>query len=278
MIADNEPTKLTAGAARERAADSKGTPVVLLTYNVLNGGRGREEELYDIIGAQDADVILLQEVADAEFVTRLAERMRYNFFVAKSNSWLTVALLARLPIRNASGFHPRILRHTCLCATVEYAPGKTLKLYGIHLAAPAYTLPVEMYRLRELNSILDHIREARAERIILAGDLNSIAPGDAVDLSGVPLKVRAAVVLQGGLIARQVVRKLTKNRFTDCYRSLHPGTNGFTLPPAPPRVRLDYFFVNDALAPHLRACEVVETPREVRHASDHLPVRMELEL
>lgn len=254
------------------------SPVVFLTYNILNGGRGREKELYEIIGAQDADVILLQEVADARFVSALAARLHYNFFVAESNSQLTLALLTHLPIREAVSFHPKILRHTCLHATLEHAPQAPLSLYGIHLAAPAYTLAVEVYRLRELNVILKEIGRERTGRIVLAGDLNSIAPGDMVDLNGVPWQVRASVILQGGLVARQAVKKIVGNGFTDCYRALHPGKNGFTLPPDPPRVRLDYFFINASLSTSLRGCEVIEIPDAVRRASDHLPVRMELNL
>ncbi len=252
--------------------------VIFLTYNILDGGRGRENDLSEIIAAQNADVILLQEVVEKNFVVELAVRLKANYFIAESNSPRTIALLSRLPILKASSFHPRVLRHTCLQATLEYAPAQTFAIFGIHLAAPAYTLFVELYRLRELDLILKQIKELRAEKIVLAGDFNSIAPGDAVDLGGLPWRVRASVILQGGLIARQVIGKLRAENFVDCFRALHPREHGFTLPPNPPRVRLDYFFVNDTLRHNIRACNVVITPLGVQRASDHLPVRMVLEL
>lgn len=252
--------------------------VTFLTYNILDGGRGRENDLFEIITAQNADVILLQEIIEKKFVIELAARLNLNYFIAKSNSVRTLALLTRFPMRDASSFHPSILRHTCLKAALAYAPQETFTIFGIHLAAPAYTLRVELYRLRELNLILKQIEQARAEEIILAGDFNSIAPGDELDLTGLTWQVRASVVLQGGLMARHVIQKIRRHQFVDCYRELHPRENGFTLPPHPPRVRLDYFFVNNALRQNLRACDVVITPLSVQRASDHLPVRMVLEL
>lgn len=252
--------------------------VTFLTYNILDGGRGREKELFEIIAAQNADVILLQEIIGRNFVEELAARLGADFFIAESNSRRTIALLTRFSIHNAASFHPRLLRHTCLEAVLECAPQRNITIFGVHLAAPAYTLFVELYRLREANVILKHIAAAHAERIVLAGDFNSIAPNDAVDLSGLPWHLRASVILQGGLLARQVIGKIHAQHFIDCFRALHSRENGFTLPPNPPRVRLDYFFVNDILRHSLRACNVVTLPDAIRNASDHLPVRMELEL
>ena len=252
--------------------------LTFLTYNILDGGRGREQELFEIIAAQNADVILLQEAVEKEFVVELAARLNANYFIAESNSWRTIALLTRLPIQNASSFQPRILRHTCLQATLEYAPQKTLAIFGIHLCAPAYTLLVEMYRLRELNLILKHIAATRAEKVILAGDCNAIAPGDKPDFSHLPFSLRLSIFLQGGYVARQAIAKIRAHGFTDVFRAAHPNENGYTLPASQPNTRLDYFFVNDALRQTVRACDVVITPLGVSRASDHLPVRMEIEL
>ncbi len=252
--------------------------MTFLTFNILDGGRGREKELFEIIAAQNADVILLQEVAEKDFVVELAARLNANYFIAESNSWRTIALLSPLPIRDASSFHPRILRHTCLQATLEYAPQKTFSVFGIHLCAPAYTILVEMYRLRELNLILKRVAQSGAEKIIVAGDCNAIAPGDRPDFSHLPLSLRLSIFLHGGYIARQAIAKIRAHGLTDVFRALHPNVNGYTLPATQPNTRLDYFFVNDALRQNLRACDVVVSPSSVHRASDHLPVRMELEL
>lgn len=252
--------------------------LVFLTYNICDGGAGRTAELFKIVRAQDADVILLQEVMDDSPVAVLAAEQGAQCYVAESNSPRRVALISRLPIQAASSFHPVILRHGALAATLEYAPGQTLTVFGIHLSAPAFTLPVEFYRLLELRAILRDIKTRAAERMMIAGDLNSIAPGDRVALDGLPRRLRLEVLLQGGLLARQVIGRLGAAEFLDCYRALHPREDGFTLPPAPAQVRLDYFFVNRNLCANVRACEVVTAPPEVKRASDHLPVRLELEM
>lgn len=253
-------------------------PLRVLTYNILDGGRGREQELFEIIARQDADVVVLQEVAERTFVTQLAARLGASVYIAESNSGRTLALLSRLTICETSDFHPRVLRHTCLKAVLEYAPGETLTVYGIHLAAPAYTLLVELYRLRELSAIFRHVATRAADKLIFAGDFNSIAPGDSPDFSDLPFSLRLSIFLQGGYMARQVIGRMRARDFTDVYRALHPNGKGYTLPAPQPNTRLDYFFVNKALMQNVRACDVVSTPDAVKHASDHLPVVMELQM
>jgi endonuclease/exonuclease/phosphatase family metal-dependent hydrolase len=258
--------------------DGGGRRVRFLSYNILDGGRGREAELEEILAAQDADVVLLQEVAGQEFVRRLAARQDYSFFVGESNSRRTIALLTRLRIVEASSFRPPILRHTCLHATLEYAPNAALVLLGVHLAAPAFTLPVEFYRLLELNAIFGRLSAGGAQRTLVAGDMNSLAPGDTPDFRSLPLRVRLGIFLRGGHAARQVIGRMRAKGFVDAYRTLNPTVPGYTFPAGMPKARLDYFFVSADLAPALRECAVVMTPAGVRRASDHLPLRMELEL
>jgi len=182
-----------------------------------------------------------------------------------------------LEILRAQSFHPPVLRHGLLEADLEGARGQPLALYGVHLAAPAFTLPVELYRLRELGVILNRIQAAGRERVVVAGDFNSIAPGDEVNLRGVSWFVRASLVLQGSLFARRVIARMQQKGFVDGYRCASKGS-GFTFPADAPRARLDYVFTSASLAPHIKACEVVTNPDSVERASDHLPVRLELDL
>lgn len=251
--------------------------MTFLTYNILDGGRGREQALINILTAQNADVILLQEVESGWDFTDILTRRGYGFYLAESNSPRNIALLSRLPPVRLEAFHPRRLRHTCLRAELEYAPGKTFTVYGVHLCAPAYTLPLEMYRLLELNVILKFVHRTATDKFLIAGDFNSIAPGDSPNFANLPFSLRLAVFLHGGYVARQVICYLRLRGFTDAYRSLNPTANGYTLPANQPNTRLDYFFLNPALKPALRACEVVTQPPLVQQASDHLPVRMELD-
>jgi endonuclease/exonuclease/phosphatase family metal-dependent hydrolase len=112
--------------------------------------------------------------------------------------------------------------------------------------------------------ILKHIAETRADKVVVAGDFNSIAPDDHPDFSHLPLSLRLSILLQGGYF------------FVDAFRELHPHERGFTLPASHPNTRLDYFFVSADLRDSIRACEVVVTPSGVQNASDHLPLRLDL--
>lgn len=252
--------------------------VVFLTYNILDGGVGRENELVEIIAAQDADVILLQEVAAGAFVQGLAERLGMQSYVAAGNDGRAIALLTRLRLAAAETFRPALLRHTLLQATLETAPGQTFSLFGVHLAAPAFSLWVEWYRLRELRLILDYIARVSGERTVVAGDFNSIAPGDAPNFRELPLRFRLAIFLHGGYFARQVIGRMRGNGFTDAFHIMHPNALGYTFPAYRADTRFDYFFVNERLRGNVRACAVVTQPESVKRASDHLPVRMELEV
>jgi exodeoxyribonuclease-3 len=260
------------------SAAPKSTFLRFLTYNILDGGQGRERELTEILAAQDADIIVLQEVVGREFVTGLAAQLKANYFIAESNSWRTIALVTRLAIENVTVFRPMILRHTCLQATLTCAPNKTLTVFGIHLGAPAYTLPVELRRLSELKAILGQVRASGAERVIVAGDFNSIAPGDSPALKHLPLSLRFSIFVQGGYVARQVIGNIRAQGFTDAFREMHPNDAGYTFPTWQPNTRLDYIFVNEALRGAVSSCEVIQTPREIPCASDHLPVRLDLAL
>jgi len=252
--------------------------VTLLTWNILDGGRGREAALGEIIASQRADLIVLQEVMAREFVTQLAARLKAQSYIAASRSGRHVALLSRLPIVAASDVQPGTLRHGLLKAQVEYASDRRLNVFGVHLAAPAYTLPVELWRRREVGFVLREAARAGRDHTVIAGDFNSIAPGDRVDLGGLPVRVRWSVYLQGGLVARQVIGKMRGAGFVDSYRALNPHADGFTLPPNPPRVRLDYIFVSRDLREALRQSRVIDVPPTSVPLSDHLPVRLDMEL
>jgi endonuclease/exonuclease/phosphatase family metal-dependent hydrolase len=247
-----------------------------LTYNILDGGRGREAALTKIIKAQAADIVLVQEVAEESFVQSLAAACQAEYLIAESNSWRRIAILSRLPVREASGNRLAVLRHGLLQAQIEYTPGQRLHVMGLHLAAPALSLPVELYRLRELQVILR--RMPLTGGVVLGGDFNAIAPGDAPDLRHMPRRLRLAVFLLGGHVAHQAIGAVRAAGLYDVYRGLHPDVPGYTLPAQRPNVRLDYFFVNEILRSCCRACDVVTGPAAVQAASDHLPVSMELEV
>jgi endonuclease/exonuclease/phosphatase family metal-dependent hydrolase len=67
--------------------------------------------------------------------------------------------------------------------------------------------------------------------------------------------------------------------YIDAWRALHANQNeepGYTFPVWNPHVRLDYVFTPAEYASRFIGCEVRQAPHEVRAASDHLPLLVEI--
>ena len=250
--------------------------VRILTYNIENGGEGREDLIREVLRSSRADVCLLQEIIDPEFIHRLAAALNQNYFVTRSRGRLQAALLSRFPIASQNTYHPGRLTHPLLEATVEYRPGSTLALFGVHLVAPAFDLRIELQRVKQLGEILRRIGELRPGPYVMAGDFNAVAPGDSINLKHLPASLRLSIQLHGGTVARQAIARVRKAGLIDSYRKVHSGALGYTLPAAGPNVRLDYIFADPAL--DVIGSEVVTEPPAVHSASDHLPLWAEFRL
>jgi endonuclease/exonuclease/phosphatase family metal-dependent hydrolase len=255
----------------------------LMTYNTLNGGKGREELITEVIRANNPDVVILQELDGPVLLEALARQLDMHSFFAKANLQVlvdrrnfriaahNVGLLSRYPIVSSHSYRSFPLRRTLLEATIEYAPGQRLALYGVHLKA-ILLIGAEIWRLGEISLILRRIKKRQVDKCIVAGDFNTVAKGDHPNIHEFPKPMQTALKWQLGKIYRFAIPRLVKAGFTDCYRKLHPAEHGFTLPTPRPNTRLDYIFVSSALVPALRTCEVITTPEGVHKASDHYPV------
>ena len=106
---------------------------------------------------------------------------------------------------------------------------------------------------------------------VLAGDFNTLAPGEQLELKRLPPRLRPLVWLSGGRIKWRTIATVLENGYVDAFRALHPADPGLTVPTIDPHVRLDYMFVPIAFRDRVVACEVVRHPDAVT-ASDHFPV------
>jgi exonuclease III len=156
-------------------------------------------------------------------------------------------------------------------ATLELAPKQHLRVYGVHLVARPLVL-LEMWRWWEIKTALHRIRPHMAKPCLLAGDFNAIGPGDPVNVGEWPHHLKRMLTWYGGRVPRWVVSEVKAAGFVDCFRSLHPHEDGFTLPTPLPNSRLDYILANEALTSRLIECRVVREPLAVEQASDHYPV------
>jgi endonuclease/exonuclease/phosphatase family metal-dependent hydrolase len=249
----------------------------LMTYNILDGGAGREQLILDVLKAVGADAVLLQEVMDPSIVQSFATALNMYFFFAEGNSKRHLALLSRFPIISRHSHHPFPLRYTLLEATIECALDRYIHLFGVHLQAH-YAVFNEWWRTWEIKTILQRVAKYHSNPSLIAGDFNAVAPEDRVNIQALPARLKIILFLQGGRIFRHTIAKIISAGFIDCYRVLHPCDDGFTLPTPVPHVRLDYIFASQSLARCIQRCDVVTEPPVAHGASDHYPIMAEFEL
>ena len=157
------------------------------TYNLLVGGRGRETLIGDVLARIDADVIALQEVCNLQFVAELAARLRMEAFVGEPSDPLPschIAILSRRPARSWSNRQHvgRMLRSHLQCEIeTGWADMPALGIHCVHLAARfGERNKGEARRMGELTAVLEGITEQPPVPHLIAGDFNSLAPGDEV--------------------------------------------------------------------------------------------------
>lgn len=244
----------------------------VLTYNILDGGIGRESLIIKTIQTTNPDIVLLQEVFDSTPLEDFASQLRMQHFLAHGNSHRHLAILSRFPIIEAHTYHPfpPSLKST-LYAKVEYSPGLFVHAFGMHLV-PHPFIAFELWRKWEKDVALRKALSSDSEPSFLAGDLNAIAPGDKPNTQFWPRFLKLMLALQGGRLFHFAIQDILLKGFTDCYRTLHSENEGFTLPTGTPTTRLDYIFANQVLGDKLQSCSIINEPPEAEEASDHYPL------
>ena len=253
-------------------------PLRVMTYNVLDGGVNRESYILQVIQAVNPDLIVMQEVTDANILRSFGQTLRMQSFIGNGNRERKVALLSRLPVIDFKSHHPLLpIWHNVIEVEVEYRTDRTFRLFGVHLVANLW-VGFELWRLLEIRYILRYAQESKNELCLITGDFNTAAPTDTFMIKRMPKKIKNILRLQGNRIFGFSIQSVLASGFIDCFRSMNPKEDGFTLPPPQPNTRLDYIFTNPAMKQHLTKCWVVREPNAVTNASDHYPVVAEFHL
>jgi exodeoxyribonuclease-3 len=243
--------------------------VRLLSYNIRHGGRGREPHLASVIASCSPDLVVLQEAVEPAVVERLATETSLPHW--KATAGHSLAYISRIPVVDGRWHHPWGLRRALLDITL---PDVDLRVFGVHLSA-VHSWWTERRRGRELKLILQCMTDAPGLHVVV-GDFNTLAPGEQLDVSRLPARLRALVWLSGGRIRWQTIQLMLEAGYIDGFRVLHPREDGSTFPTWDPHVRLDYVFLPGPYASRLAACDVVRGARGVANASDHLPLFAQL--
>jgi endonuclease/exonuclease/phosphatase family metal-dependent hydrolase len=240
----------------------------IATYNVLWGGVGREDAIHDVLRGIAPDVAVLTELTTLASLDALAPAIGSHTAISGPAGWKErTGIVSRWPIVSSRAFGPPWNRRKWIEATIQPPDGPPVRVCGVALAAHQMWTH-EVWRRAEVSYLLAAVRAPIDHALLLAGDFNTIARGDAVALDREPMYVRATRWPQFGMIAQGSIAPLARAGFTDCYRACHPDASGFTIASHNPTARIDYIFASAALRPRLRGCDVVDAGA----ASDHLPV------
>ena len=239
--------------------------VRILSYNIRKGGGGRERELAAVVRACAPDLVVLQEATQPSVVERVAADC--GMAQAESRAGNSLGFISRARVQ-AFGWHkPRVSRHAFL--EIQLANSEA-RVFGVHLSA-VHAAWTERHRIMELRALLKSIAQHQHGFHLLAGDFNTLAPGELLDLRKLPSRLRALVWLSGGRVRWRTIQIVLDSGYVDAFRTSHPGVPGFTFPTWDPHARLDYFFAPLQHAARVQACEIMDVPG-VREASDHLPL------
>jgi exodeoxyribonuclease-3 len=239
--------------------------VRVLTYNICRGGHGKEDQIAAVVAAVDPDITVFQEATVPAVVEKVATRMGMAQWAASRGE--SLAFMSRRQVRHFQWHHPRLSRHAFL--EIEPGPGE-LRIFGLHLSA-LYSAWTERHRVIELRNLLASIARHQHGFHLLAGDFNTLAPGDMLDFRKLPRRLRALVWLSGGTIRWKTIRLVLDAGYADAYRLIHGAEVGHTFPSWAPHVRLDYFFTPSGFANRVRHCDIVHHAAAAV-ASDHLPL------
>jgi endonuclease/exonuclease/phosphatase family metal-dependent hydrolase len=244
----------------------------LLTYNIRFGGVGRVGPMSAVINAASPDVVVLQEATRPDVVKDLAAATAMPTWAADAGH--SVGFMSRLEIAHHQWHRPRSSRR----AFLEIVPaGDRVRIFGIHLSA-VHSNWTERRRVRELRAVLAGIEKHQHGFHVLAGDFNTLAPGETLDVRRLPPRLRAVIWVTGRQIRWETIKIMLDASYLDAYRTVHTDDPGYTFPVRDPHVRLDYVFVPAAFGARLTACHVLSDHPRATEASDHLALAADLDL
>jgi exodeoxyribonuclease-3 len=241
----------------------------LLSYNIRHGGVGRVDAIGGVIRACAPDVVVLQEATRPDVVRALAAQTGLREF--GSHRGQSLGFLSRRAVAKAVWRRPLLSRHAFLELTLAEPD---LHVVGVHLSA-VHAAWTERRRLIELASLLRTVKARQPGFHLLAGDFNTLAPGERFDVHRLPARLRPLVWLSGGSIRWKTIAAVLAAGYADAWRTLHPDREGATFPTWGRHLRLDYVFTPATDVRRVLRCEVMELP-DAPKASDHFPLLAEI--
>ena len=166
----------------------------MLSYNIQRGGVGRERALQRVILRCRPDLVVFQEATRPSVIEQLAEGTGMpNMAAAQRQS---LAFMSRIPVDHYEWHRPRFSRHAFL--EIGFTE-MSFRVFGVHLSA-VHAAWTERRRAFELRALLKSIARHQSGFHALAGDFNTLAPGELLDVTRLPRRLRALVWISGGRV------------------------------------------------------------------------------
>jgi endonuclease/exonuclease/phosphatase family metal-dependent hydrolase len=230
----------------------------VMSYNIHHaegrGGKIDVERIAELIKAQNADIVALQEVdrgvartGRRDLIAELARLTEMNFCFGKNIDYqggdYGNAILTRFPILESTNTHYRMLskrEQRGLLAAVLEVDGQRVLFLNTHLDY----LKGDAQRLANVTQVKELLKAYPGLPVILCGDFND-TPGDR-----------------------------TYNRLSEFLQDAWKEAgerSGFTFPSADPAKRIDYIWISKQVQP-------IRTWLPDSKASDHLPIVAEFSM
>lgn len=250
--------------------------ITVLSYNILEGGQDRFEEIITIVKSVKPDILCLQEVNGWEqddwktlklFAFKTGFKT-YELGQAK-NSDYHVATFSKLPIL----FHQTFvgIQNAALHMVVDTNVGE-VSICNVHLSPYE-----ESYRLEEIDKVLKS--QLKYKNSIIVGDMNSLSFHDGYknDVVSQLNMTQLKKFTKGGKLTFDVIVKVEGQQYKDV-AVLKKQNSEPTVPTGASKdqahrtpLRLDYAFVSQALNTRIYSYEVLKN-KQTDVSSDHYPI------
>lgn len=254
----------------------------LMTWNIKHGGGDRLPAIIGVIDRERPDVLCLQELRDFQRygqrrMRELAEAVGMTAHLAPPGWAQPVAVLVREPLRIQRRARIRWrLHHAAAIAEIATTAGP-LTVVSAHLN------PFSPERRRREAHWLAARYATPQGLALIAGDMNGLDPeGDhEAALAAQPSLYRQRHLGPDGRPDTRAIAAFRAAGFVDLWHTVGEG-DGRTVPTGFAgrefgTVRLDYLLASPALAARARRLMVLRD-EVTEHASDHYPVRADVDL